>query len=116
MHAVTVRGGHQNVLWQSCGRSEDRSGCCIPRCEAGLCGVALGTDARVLARRLAFWLQPYGYFDGDASGDLAEAVSIFPSRGGRGATPVVVQAVANSFQCVPPEHTLAYSAAELQAL
>lgn len=77
---------------------------------------ALGTDVHVLARRLGFWLQPYGYFDDDASGDLAEAVSIFPSRGGRGATPVVMQAVPNNFQCVPPEQHVTYSAAELQAL
>ncbi|KAK9823044.1 hypothetical protein WJX81_002929 [Elliptochloris bilobata] len=68
-------------------------------------------------RRLGFWLQPYGYFDGDASGDLADSVSIFPSRSGRGATPVVTPGSATQdFQCVPPDPHVPYSAAELQAL
>lgn len=88
--------------------------------QAGAAAAALTGGLRPWPRRLAFWLQPYGFFDGDASGDLLEATRILPSRAGRGAQPLVVTpgapGVPGSFQCVPADPRPAYSAAELQAL
>lgn len=68
-------------------------------------------------RRLAFWLQPYSFFDGDASGNLLEAVTVTPSGPGRLATPVVAPGgIQSNFSCVPQETRPAYLARELQSL